>query len=91
MEQTENFGFCRKPAKRLVQKAYDACCYGVVPKDAAIDIFDFQGIPPFNQDFQCQPPQMVKEFKAEIRKADVILIDSPRIQLLDSRRFEESD
>jgi chromate reductase len=49
----------------------------VVPKDAKIKVFDIEGIPPFNQDFEKTPPQKVKEFKAKIRAADAILIATP--------------
>jgi chromate reductase len=48
-----------------------------VPKDGELEIFDLEGIPPFNQDLESQPPQKVKEFKAKIRAADAILIATP--------------
>ncbi|MEM4704486.1 MAG: NAD(P)H-dependent oxidoreductase [Candidatus Bathyarchaeia archaeon] len=48
-----------------------------VPKNAKIEIFELDGIPPFNQDMENQPPKKVKEFKAKIRKADAILIATP--------------
>jgi NAD(P)H-dependent FMN reductase len=31
-------------------------------------------IPPFNQDFEKEPPEKVKDFKAKIRTADAILM-----------------
>jgi chromate reductase len=49
----------------------------VVPRDATLEIFDLEGIPPFNQDLEHQPPEKVKEFKAKIRAADAILIATP--------------
>ena len=49
----------------------------LLPEDAALEVFDLEGIPPFNQDLENQPPQAVKEFKAKIRKADALLIASP--------------
>ncbi|MGD0918106.1 MAG: NAD(P)H-dependent oxidoreductase [Thermodesulfobacteriota bacterium] len=48
-----------------------------VPRDAELEIFDLEGIPPFNQDLENQPPQKVNEFKAKIRAADAILIATP--------------
>jgi chromate reductase len=48
-----------------------------VPKDAKLDIFDLEGIPPFNQDLENSMPEIVKEFKAKIRSADAILIATP--------------
>jgi len=49
----------------------------VAPEDVRLEIFDLEGIPPFNQDLERQPPEKVKEFKAKIRAADAILIASP--------------
>jgi chromate reductase len=36
-----------------------------------------EGIPPFNQDLENQPPQRVVEFKAKIRATDALLIATP--------------
>jgi chromate reductase len=49
----------------------------LVPDDTKLDIFDFEGIPPFNQDLERSMPEKVKEFKAKIRLADAILIATP--------------
>jgi len=49
----------------------------MVPREAALETFDLEGIPPFNQDLENQPPEKVKEFKAKIRAADAILIVTP--------------
>jgi chromate reductase, NAD(P)H dehydrogenase (quinone) len=49
----------------------------LVPEDAKIEVFDLEGIPPFNQDLESQPPEKVKEFKAKIRGADAILVSTP--------------
>ena len=49
----------------------------LVPKDVKLDIFDLEGIPPFNQDLENSMPEIVKEFKAKIRSADAILIATP--------------
>ncbi len=48
-----------------------------VPADAELETFDLEGIPPFNQDLEGNPPAIVREFKARIRKADAILIVTP--------------
>lgn len=47
------------------------------PENALIEVFDLAPIPPFNQDLEKEPPQIVKAFKAKIRAADAILIASP--------------
>ncbi|MBI2831548.1 MAG: NAD(P)H-dependent oxidoreductase [Chloroflexi bacterium] len=49
----------------------------LVPENAALEIFDLEGIPPFNQDLEQSPPQKVKDFKSKIRAADAILIATP--------------
>jgi chromate reductase, NAD(P)H dehydrogenase (quinone) len=49
----------------------------LVPKDAKLDIFDLEGIPPFNQDLENSMPKIVREFKVKIRSADAILIATP--------------
>jgi chromate reductase, NAD(P)H dehydrogenase (quinone) len=49
----------------------------LVPEDAVIDIFEIDGIPPFSEDEERQPPAKVAEFKKRIREADAILFVTP--------------
>jgi chromate reductase len=49
----------------------------LLPGNATLEIFDLEGIPPFNQDLEKSLPQRVSEFKAKIRAADAILIVTP--------------
>lgn len=49
----------------------------MVPKGMELGIFDLEGIPPFNQDMEKEPPINIKEFKRKIRAADGILIATP--------------
>jgi len=49
----------------------------LLPPGVELEIFDLEGIPPFNQDYDQNPPDKVKEFKAKIRAADAILIATP--------------
>ena len=49
----------------------------LVPDNAEIEIFDLEGVPPFNQDLEQDIPKKVKEFKTKIREADAILIATP--------------
>ena len=58
--------------KSLLRTAVELC-----PKDAKIEVFDLEGIPPFNQDLESQPSERVKEFKKRIKAADAILIATP--------------
>jgi chromate reductase len=39
-----------------------------------LEIFDLNGIPPFNQDVEMDVPAKLKKFKSKIREADAILI-----------------
>ena len=49
----------------------------LAPENVTIEVFDLEGIPPFNQEFEANPPQRVKEFKEKIREADALLIATP--------------
>ena len=49
----------------------------LVPQDAALDIFELDGISGFNQDEEQNPPPKVIELKRRIREADAILIVTP--------------
>jgi chromate reductase len=70
-------GFAGSLRKNSYNKALLRLAVQLVPKNAVLEIFDLEGIPPFNQDFETQLPQKVKEFKAKIRAADAILIATP--------------
>lgn len=71
------FGFAGSLRKQSYNKAILAAAVETVPDDASLEVFDLEGIPPFNQDIELQPPDKVKEFKARIRAADAILIATP--------------
>ena len=58
--------------KALLQVAAE-----LVPEGARLEVFDLDGIPPYNQDLDSQPPDRVKEFKERIKAADAILIVTP--------------
>jgi chromate reductase len=49
----------------------------LVPHGAKLEIFDLDGIPPFNQDEEGRPPERVAQFKQRIRAADAILFATP--------------
>lgn len=70
-------GFAGSLRKGSYNKALLRAALELLPKDAQLEIFDLEGIPPFNQDLETQMPQRVKEFKAKIRAADAILIATP--------------
>jgi chromate reductase len=49
----------------------------LVPEDAILETFEIDGIPPFNQDEEQNPPSKVIELKRRIREADAILFVTP--------------
>ena len=49
----------------------------LAPEGVEIAIHDISGFPPFNQDEDANPPQMVTDLKAAIRAADAVIISSP--------------
>jgi len=78
MEKMINIlGFAGSLRKGSYNKALLGVALELVPKDAAMETFDLEGIPPFNQDMENQPPQKVREFKARIRAANAVLIATP--------------
>ena len=78
MERIVNiFGFAGSLRKDSYNKALLRAALELVPKGAKLETFDLEGIPPFNQDLENEPPQKVNEFKAKIRAADAILIATP--------------
>jgi chromate reductase, NAD(P)H dehydrogenase (quinone) len=49
----------------------------LLPAGVALDIFELEGIPVYNQDLDKQPPARVVELKGRIRAADAILFATP--------------
>jgi chromate reductase, NAD(P)H dehydrogenase (quinone) len=47
------------------------------PREASIDIFDLDDIPPFNQDQEHDPPARAAELKNRVRSADAVLFVTP--------------
>lgn len=70
-------GFAGSLRRQSYNKAILVAASEMVPDDATFEIFDLEGIPPFNQDLELEPPEKVRDFKARIRAADAILIATP--------------
>ena len=70
-------GFAGSLRKASFNKALLRAAVEMAPASMEIETFDLEGIPPFNQDQEMQPPGRVSEFKARIRAADAILIATP--------------
>ena len=70
-------GFAGSLRRGSYNKALLRAAVDLVPNDLYLEIFDLEGIPPFNQDTEENMPAKVKEFKTKIRDADGILISTP--------------
>jgi len=70
-------GFAGSLRKESYNKALLRAAVELVPKNVELEIFDLEGIPPFNQDLEQEPVERVREFKAKIKAADAILIATP--------------
>jgi chromate reductase len=78
MEKIVNIlGFAGSLRKDSYNKSLLRAALEFLPANAELEIFDLEGIPPYNQDLENQPAEKVKEFKAKIRAADAILIATP--------------
>lgn len=49
----------------------------LLPDGTLMETFDLDGIPPYNQDIEMQPPRAVSELKSKVRSADAILFVTP--------------
>jgi chromate reductase len=70
-------GFAGSLRKDSYNKSMLRAAIELAPKDMKLETFDLDGIPPFNQDLETNPPTKVKEFKAKIRASDAVLIATP--------------
>ncbi len=70
-------GFAGSLRRDSYNRAILRAAAGLVPENAELSIFDLEGIPPFNQVLEKEPPEKVKDFKAKIKAADAILIATP--------------
>jgi chromate reductase len=75
MGETLKFlGFVGSLRKGSYNKALMRTAMKLLPEGVTLEVFDIADIPPFNQDLERMPPEVVREFKAKIRAADAILI-----------------
>ena len=70
-------GFAGSLRKQSYNKAILRVAANLNLEGIRVETFDLEGIPPFNQDLENQPPDRVREFKAKIKAADAILIATP--------------
>lgn len=70
-------GFAGSLRKGSYNRAILRAAVELTPDDADLETFDLEGIGPFNQDLERDPPAKVVEFKSRIRAADALLIATP--------------
>jgi chromate reductase len=76
-EKFNILAFAGSLRKSSYNKALVRAAVELAPENVSIEIYDLEGIPPFNQDLESTPTQRVKEFKEKIRNADALLIATP--------------
>ena len=70
-------GFAGSLRKQSYNRAALRAALNLVPTGITLETFDLEGIPPFNQDHEREPPPAVRQFKAAVKAADAILIVTP--------------
>jgi chromate reductase, NAD(P)H dehydrogenase (quinone) len=76
-EKFHMLGFAGSLRKGSYNKSLLRAALELLPANGELEIFDLDGIPPYNQDLDQQPPEKVREFKRKIRAADALLIVTP--------------
>jgi chromate reductase, NAD(P)H dehydrogenase (quinone) len=76
-DHTTILGIAGSLRKDSYNRAALRAAQDLAPEGATIEIFDLQGIPPFNQDDEQHPPVHVADLKTRIRAADAILLVTP--------------
>lgn len=75
--QIKILAFAGSLRKGSYNKALVRAAVELAPENVKMEVFDLEGIPPYNQDLESNPPQRVAEFKEKIRNADALLIATP--------------
>ena len=76
-DEVKMLGFAGSLRRQSYNRAALRAAVKLVPSGITLNTFDLEGIPPFNQDHERDPPHAVQEFKAAISRADAILIVTP--------------
>ncbi len=76
-EVVKILGFAGSLRKQSYNRSALRAAAKLVPAGITIETFDLDGIPPFNEDHEREPPAAVRQFKAAISAADAVLIVTP--------------
>ncbi len=77
MRKIKILGFAGSLRKRSFNKMLLRAAIELTPEEVDLEVFDLEGIPPFNQDLENNPHEKVKEFKTKVSAADGLLIVTP--------------
>jgi chromate reductase len=74
---TKILGIAGSLRRASYNRALLRAAQSLTPPEAALEIFEIDDIPGFNQDHESDPPPKVAELKAKVRAADAILFVTP--------------
>lgn len=75
--QTRILGISGSLRRESYNSAALRAAAGLAPEGVAVETFGLDGIPPFNQDEEKNPPAKVVELKRRVREADALLFVTP--------------
>ena len=82
-------GFAGSLRKDSYNKSLLKAALELVPEGVELEIFDLEGIPPFNQDLENQPGRKVERVQSKNQGCGRHTYCDAGIQLFDPRRVEE--
>jgi chromate reductase len=77
MKTVHVLGFAGSLRKESFNRALLRAASEILPQDVELEIFELEGIPPFNAEQELSPPDRVRDFKGRILAADALLIVTP--------------
>lgn len=76
-DQIKILGIAGSLRKQSYNKGALRAAQQLCPEGASIEVFDLEGIPPFNQDLEKNPHPKVIELKQKLRAAGAVLLVTP--------------
>ena len=70
-------GFAGSLRKHSHNRAALKIAQGFVPEGAEMEIITLDNLPLYNQDFENDEPESVRDFKEKLRQADALFIVTP--------------
>jgi len=76
-QELKLLGFVGSLRKDSYNRSLMRAAMQLLPQNVTLEVFEIREIPLFDQDFEHNPPEVVKQMKGKIRAADAILFVSP--------------